>query len=245
MNETFHDINSLVFNCGGQITIDEDGNINGASNVKQKGKTLYVSGMAGGGGVTTIIGQSVFNFQRGGGVICNVGDSGSTYIFSGNDNPVINGIRIDSSRLSEIAVDDELSGPDNDEPKVFALGERCVINSITVSGSITFQPLPSKFCDEKLSIQVSGSGTVILTQSHHFAALIASVSGSGDICGNSTRVLSATINVSGSGDVNGFHIENSGIVNVSGRGDVHVTATNPSSVLRNKSGRGTIRVYAA
>lgn len=228
-HQTFENITEIVIEGSGNFSIDDDGTIHGAKFATESSRgVLKLSGVS---NTNVFVGNSF-------GVIGNVFGSGN--VISGNgsvsvggNTAIINGRRIDLSRLDEISTEEEEEG-------TFSLGVSCKISNISVTGSANLGAVHQIWLHKRLNINVMGSGGVRVPN-ETFDHININVSGSGDVCGPA-KAKSATINVAGSGNVSNIHILQTGMVSVMGCGDVDVTANNPRNVITSKMGLGTIRV---
>ena len=161
---------------------------------------------------------------------------------SGND-IWINGKKIDKKLLKESTSDDD------DDPDYQIVNERLPKNirsvSIVGAGDVVMY---SDIDHTGLSLKISGSGDISVTPLIPIIidAFNVQISGSGDINTNSKiKAVMANVQISGSGNVSGFHIINSGMVSVSGCGDVKLTANDPSKIMKNKCGCGSIKIRSS
>lgn len=158
---------------------------------------------------------------------------------SGND-IWINGKKIDKKSLKECT-----SEPNDPDYKIISEILPNSIRSVSIVGAgdiVMYSDIDHK----GLSLKISGSGDISVTPLIPITidAFNVQISGSGDINTNSKiKTVMANVQISGSGDVSGFHIINSGMVSVSGSGDVKLTANNPSKIMKNKCGSGSIKIY--
>lgn len=250
--KSFSNVTDLVLKGGGQISINEDGTIQGAKDATQSGGTLTVHGESGGsvcfgdGNVVAFNGGAIDCMSIGGGVVasdisggCIVAGNRVFYPSSKRGNIVtINGRRVDLSKLDTLAADEK----DAEEPTpVLRLEKGCCIKSVAIKGAASFAAVPLNFAGNVFNVSIAGSGDVDLP-AKCFVSLNASIAGSGDVRGFSASADSAMLSIAGSGDIRGLHVYGSAIVNVMGSGDVSITADNPSSVVENQAGSGRIRV---
>ena len=114
------------------------------------------------------------------------------------------------------------------------------ISDISLSGSGTI--ILNDFIDQNnLSLDISGSGDIDINTFSGTEKLTVDISGSGKITGN-TELLDLSklfINISGSGDYNGFPVKTDDCnINISGSGNCYVNVTNNLDI--NISGSGNI-----
>jgi len=173
--------------------------------------------------------------------------SGGYNCFSGNIGgskyAVINGVKVDMSRLNEISVD-ERKNSDTDK-KTYKLDLNCSISAVHIKGSMALSSIPVKFVNsDAFNVSIAGSGDVALPKKF-FKFVNISVAGSGDVTGYGTQTQTGNITVAGSGDVKGLHFRDNGSVSVVGSGDVSITASNPDNISKNEIGSGSVRVRRA
>jgi hypothetical protein len=130
----------------------------------------------------------------------------------------------------------------NKKTKDYFLGLECCIEQIKLSGSAYLAPLPDKFVADELSVSLSGSGTVVLP-AKHFCQLSIELKGNGDVIGEEAASANkVNISLCGSGDVNGIHVHESGVVSLVGSGDIRISATNPKEMVKTKTGPGSLKI---
>lgn len=256
-DNTHSNIESLVLKGGGEVIIEENGNIKTLGTIKKSGKKLIIENTSNnfniGNNFTFNNRGSVFQqgnygsiFQSGNSVF----QSGNSVIQMSNgrsNRTIINGVEIDLSRLNEISVNkkdpNEKNTKDPEEKKSHKLDSTCCINSITINGSSSIHPIPLKFINLKtLQLIIKGSGDIFLPYSDKYNNINIVVQGSGDINGNNSKTEIGNIVIQGSGDVSNLHIKNSGSVTCMGSGDVVITADNPGNIIKNKMGSGNIKI---
>jgi len=227
--EEYNWIETIIVRGSGDILFKDDGTIVTDSKISCDGTTLTFKANSSG----TINIRSVYTGSHitGSGSNITIGNSNFVNIVS------INGKRIDLSKYN----DEE---KETKEPKkIYKLGKQCNINYVSVAGSASIGNIPSKFVGDIFVAKVSGSGTIVLPQKT-FLMLNVNVGGSGDVDGDG-ETFSDTLNaeLSGSGDITGIHIKQTGKLHLNGSGDIKVTATTPENVEKYKSGSGSIKVY--
>lgn len=232
----FESISQIVI-YEGNITIDQDGVILGATKAEHKNSILYIGDENSGGSVT--ICNGFMNFS--GNSYSNIGGSNGTVLSGPRSTRItINGI---ATTYGEIM--DRHQGVSQTAAAVvvpvYQLAESCELNKIECSGGGTLESIDPRWLSKRVTVNVRGSGKILLPGTE-FISINANVAGSGDVCGDDTDVQILNVSVAGSGDVRGFHITNSGSISVAGSGDVDVTAEHPSQVSRNVAGSGDINV---
>jgi len=76
-----------------------------------------------------------------------------------------------------------------------------------------------------------------------YQTLTLSVSGAGCIDGNGATTTLINVNLSGAGSVHNLHATGSGVASVNGAGNICISATDPSMIIKQRSGVGNVRVY--
>jgi hypothetical protein len=128
--------------------------------------------------------------------------------------------------------------------KKYYLHEDTRINNLATTGYVRAW-IAGKFLSATFHVGVSGSGKVSLPE-RSFDHLSLNIAGSGDIVaakGTTAVVLNATI--SGSGDISGVSVLDSGVASIAGCGDIKIYAINPSNIIRSCAGSGEISVKKA
>lgn len=230
----YDNITTLVLRGGGNVTVREDGTIEGARKVVRSGEQLVVEGGRGGGGSFISTNGSSFVFQ--GGDVSFSNFSGST--LNTMSNITINGRRVDLNRLDEIASTEEPP-----EPSIsHRLGTGCLIKSINIKGS-TSVSVSAAMMDDAINVHICGSGDVELP-AKHFESININLTGSGSIRGAgdpATTTNTINVNLAGSGSVSDIHTT-SGAVNMAGSGDVYLSADDPTRVTTHSMGSGRVRI---
>ena len=229
--KVFNNIQKLIIKGGVNSTIKDDGEIIGALIVKQLENTLTIEGEKSGMSFNSV-GMS---FNSGG---ISIGQNSCIISNHYNSNLIINGVKIDTTKLNEIA------DKDNSDPEQkYMLSSTCSINSINIKGSINLKPIPLIFVNNEIfNVNKAGSGDVKLPENKKFQSVIINIKGSGDVSGYDTETQIGVINIVGSGDVKGLHIRENGVISIIGSGDAYITADDYNTITTNKMGSGSIKV---
>lgn len=246
----FSNIEIINIKGSSSVIVKDDGSISGVSgcNITQNGKTLTIaenenSCSFNGNSMNIMSNNSCMNIGSNNSCI-NVGsnsiimhnNSVITNNFNSSGTMIINGIKIDTSRLKDIEVEDK-----KEDEKNYRLDSTCQIKSINVKGSGSLKFIHPSFTGDDINISVSGSGDVRLPNKS-FVNININLIGSGDVKGDKTKTEHIIIKVKGSGDVKGFYVENSGSVKLLGSGDVKICAKNKNSIYKHKMGSGDIKI---
>jgi len=232
--KVFDSVTTLVLTGSANIRVLEDGTINGAEEATQSGSTLTLVGEDGGGGNIGVIGNvsgSGISISGGGMFVNHL--SGSTV--------TINGRTIDLGDLDRLHNKRRKRRAETRVPTTYKLGSDCVISAVSSKGAANLLALPATIAGTTFAASVAGSGDITLPRKV-FQCLTLSVAGSGDIHGNDASTATATMSVAGSGDIRGLSVTGSGVASVVGSGDISIRARNPSSIIKQRVGSGSIRV---
>lgn len=231
---------------GDTLTISGGGMINGTiSQVFGRGGKYSISG-----GTFSQIGSGCISGNIGsGGTYISNRSSGSVQI--GKSVSISNGtLKVDtlSGNITKVVINgktvdlEDFGGEDIAEKPPLELDVDEISNISVQENGVVY------ICDERavskdvLSINVAGNGSVHFDFGDVLSSLTASISGSGEIHGNKTRVKNMVASVSGSGDIMSFRITKCGSLVCCGSGVISVSKTKKALVTKNCSGSGNIIV---
>lgn len=246
----FDNVARLTIKGGGNVTINASGVIetnNNLAKFSQKLSTLTIEFPG-----TSSIGGMVFN---NGSIISNGSYSSITSVsgYNGSSNKTeftdMNGNRfmVDGDK---VYLNGKLMVPaistneiKEDIPKTVYRLSQSKIGYISIVGSATLVYIDPTFINtDDLELEISGNGDIKLPFGLKLNRIYCLVSGSGDIFCNDCQVKKGTFKVSGSGDIDAFHIIDSGCVSISGSGDVTGTKSSGAKVDKCISGSGDISI---
>lgn len=191
-----------------------------------------------GGGSSVVLGP--------GGMVSNFTGSGLSfsngYMSIGNvvsGRMFVNGQEVDLNSLRNVRQSEQKADPRYS--KRWEIHTKSEIRLVIANGTCTLQ-FASDLLSSSPTLNVGGTGGIILSLGKSYDVVSASISGMGRIHLGENNVRNLTALVSGMGGIDGFRITHTGVLNVSGMGNISGRATRDADFHENRSGMGGIRV---
>lgn len=250
--ETFSNISRLELSGSIHVNINQDGLITTDNpkldKLKKNGSTLIIEGASGGGGGGNMVfnnfsGSSIGQTMINGMTITSRGSSTRIVTRSGKlieFDDATDIIKVNGTVLGEEDKRRKKEVPES--PRTTYKLIDSVIQNIIINGASTLESIHHSWINDSISVQVTGSGKVSLSNGKILSSLTAVVSGSGDVTGNGIRVNTALLSVAGSGDITGFIIIKTGSCSVAGSGDIKVSKEAGATVSKSVAGSGSILI---